>query len=64
MFQSTGNIGSGLYCNDRLAGVLTFGLSCGAANMPGVYVDVRQYRDWINSQLLRTDNPQPGWMPS
>ncbi|XP_070497855.1 trypsin-2-like [Chironomus tepperi] len=59
-----GNVGSGLYCNERLAGVLSFGLSCGAVNMPGVYIDVRQYRDWINSQLTRTDNPQPGWMPS
>lgn len=38
--------------------------SCGVANRPGVYVDIRQYRDWINSQLLRTDNPQPGWVPS
>lgn len=58
-----GNIGSGLYCNGLLAGVLSFGQSCGAANLPGVYIDVRQYSNWIQSQLLRTDNPQPGWMP-
>ncbi|KAG5666976.1 hypothetical protein PVAND_014979 [Polypedilum vanderplanki] len=60
----TGNIGSGLYCNERLAGVLSFGQSCGAANQPGVYINVNLYRDWINSQLLRTDTPQPGWTPT
>ena len=38
-----GNIGSGLYCNNQLTGVLTFGTSCGAINNPGVYVDIRQY---------------------
>jgi secreted trypsin-like serine protease len=39
-----GNVGSGLYCNNQLTGVLTFGTSCGAVNNPGVYVDVRQYQ--------------------
>lgn len=39
-----GNVGSGLYCNNQLTGVLTFGTSCGAINNPGVYVDVRQYQ--------------------
>lgn len=59
-----GNIGSGLYCDDQLTGLLSFGTSCGLANQPGVYIDVRQYRDWINAQLVRTDNPQPGWSPT
>lgn len=59
-----GNVGSGLYCDNQLAGVLSFGTSCGLANNPGVYTDIRQYQDWINSQLIRTDNPQPGWMPT
>lgn len=59
-----GNIGGGLYCNGLLAGVLTFGLSCGAANNPGVYMDIRQYRSWIESQFARTDNPVPGWAPN
>lgn len=60
----TGNIGSGLYCNNELTGILSFGTSCGAANNPGVYINVRLYQDWINAQILRTDNPQPGWMPT
>lgn len=59
-----GNIGSGLYCDDQLAGVLSFGTSCGIINHPGVYTDTRQYQNWIDSQLVRTDNPQPGWIPT
>nr|XP_029713871.1 anionic trypsin-1-like [Aedes albopictus] len=59
-----GNIGGGLYCNGELTGVLTFGLTCAAANNPGVYIDVRQYRAWIDSQFTRTDNPAPGWVPN
>jgi Trypsin len=59
-----GNIGSGLYCNNELIGLLTFGQSCGAANIPGVYTNLIQYRDWIDAQLGRTDNPQPGWSPT
>ncbi|XP_001651953.2 anionic trypsin-1 [Aedes aegypti] len=59
-----GNIGGALYCNGQLTGVLTFGLTCGTANNPGVYIDVRQYRAWIDSQFTRTDNPAPGWVPN
>ncbi|XP_055587875.1 trypsin-3-like [Uranotaenia lowii] len=58
-----GNIGGGLFCNDQLTGVLVFGLACGTANQPGVYMDVRQYREWIDLQFDRTDNPPPGWSP-
>jgi secreted trypsin-like serine protease len=58
-----GNLGSGLYCGNQLTGVLAFGIGCGAANNPGVYMDIRQYNDWINSQIIRTDNPQPGSFP-
>ncbi|XP_055587686.1 trypsin alpha-3-like [Uranotaenia lowii] len=58
-----GNIGGGLFCNGQLTGVLTFGLACGGANQPGVYIDVRQYQAWINQQFTRTDNPPPGWTP-
>ncbi|KFB49285.1 AGAP006487-PA-like protein [Anopheles sinensis] len=58
-----GNMGGGLYCNGRLTGVLAFGMGCGAANRPGVYMDVRQYAQWIQQQFTRTDNPPPGWVP-
>ncbi|XP_062542498.1 serine protease 1-like [Armigeres subalbatus] len=59
-----GNIGGGVFCNDQLAGVLTFGTACGAANQPGVYIDIRQYQTWIQNQFTRTDNPAPGWVPN
>ncbi|XP_058121374.1 anionic trypsin-2-like [Anopheles ziemanni] len=58
-----GNMGGGLYCNGRLTGVLAFGMGCGVANQPGVYMDVRQYAQWIQQQFTRTDNPPPGWVP-
>ncbi|XP_055616972.1 serine protease 1-like [Toxorhynchites rutilus septentrionalis] len=58
-----GNAGGGLFCNGQLTGVLSFGMGCGAANQPGVYIDIRQYRQWINAQFTRTDNPAPGWTP-
>ncbi|XP_058061607.1 trypsin alpha-3-like [Anopheles bellator] len=58
-----GNMGGGLYCNGQLTGVLAFGLGCGVANQPGVYIDVRQYTQWIQSQFTRTDNPPAGWVP-
>ncbi|XP_058811492.1 trypsin alpha-3-like [Topomyia yanbarensis] len=58
-----GNIGGGIYCNGRLTGVLIFGLACGAANQPGVYVDIRQYRQWIEAQFSRTDTLPTGWVP-
>lgn len=50
-----GNIGGGLYCNNMLAGLLSFGLSCGAANQPGVYVQPRFYTAWINQQFTRNE---------
>ncbi|XP_058053234.1 trypsin-like [Anopheles bellator] len=58
-----GNMGGGLYCNGELSGVLAFGLGCGAANQPSVYIDVRQYAQWIQSQFTRTDDPPAGWVP-
>lgn len=55
-----GNVGGGLYCNNRLAGILSFGLSCGGPNQPGVYIQPRFYTAWINQQLTRNDNIAAG----
>jgi trypsin len=41
-----GNQGGGLYCGGYLSGVLAFGVNCGAANNPAVFIDVRQYDAW------------------
>lgn len=35
------NRGGGLYCNNQLTGVLSFGLDCGKTKKPGVYTQVR-----------------------
>lgn len=58
-----GNLGSGLYCDGVLTGVLTSGVACGAANTPAVYHQTRVYRDWIQQQLIRTDHVIPGSSP-
>lgn len=51
-----GNIGGGLYCNGRITGILSFGLGCGNINQPGVYMQPRFYRGWIQQQIDRTDS--------
>lgn len=58
-----GNLGSGLYCNGQLTGILTGRLGCGVANVPAVYQQVRGYNNWITQQFTRTDNPIPGNIP-
>ncbi|XP_058823224.1 trypsin-like [Topomyia yanbarensis] len=57
------SIGSGLYCNGELTGLLSFGLNCGAANNPPTFTQVRFFNPWINQTLLRTDIPPAGWSP-
>lgn len=52
-----GNGGSGLYCIDYqtnsvvLKGLASWGISCGQADVPGVYTDISQYRDWIKKVI-------------
>lgn len=56
-------MGGGLFCNNQLAGILSFGIGCGAANTPGVYTNIASFNTWINQQFLRNDDPRPGTAP-
>jgi len=55
-----GNLGAGLFCNEELAGILSFGFSCGQANQPAVFTQTRFFDGWITQQLVRTDVVAPG----
>ncbi len=60
----TGNMGGGLFCNVNgwweFTGVLADGFPCGAANLAGLYMQVRFFDAWINQQFTRTDATNPG----
>ncbi len=42
-----------IVCQWQLCGVLTRGMSCGMASVPGVYADVCEYQNWI-ADTIRT----------
>ncbi|XP_049810371.1 trypsin-1-like [Schistocerca nitens] len=48
-----GDSGGPLVCNGTLAGVVSFGVSCGLPGFPGVYTDVSKYVDFLNYSLTR-----------
>lgn len=53
----TGSIGSGLYCNGFLTGVLSGGSFCNAT--PAIFQQVRAYNAWINEIIANlNDVPQ------
>ncbi|KAL9695195.1 hypothetical protein quinque_014480 [Culex quinquefasciatus] len=58
-----GNLGTGLFCNRELVGILSFGVNCGVANNPPVFTQVRNYNRWIDQQFGRTDGLPPNWTP-
>lgn len=41
-------------------GIISYGKSCGLKNMPGMYVRVSYYSDWIREKL--TIDPANNWM--
>uniref|UniRef100_A0A182MXP1 Peptidase S1 domain-containing protein n=1 Tax=Anopheles dirus TaxID=7168 RepID=A0A182MXP1_9DIPT len=57
------NRGGGLYCNNLLTGVASFGFGCGANNTFTVYTQVRYFNNWIQQQFGRTDIPGAGPTP-
>lgn len=48
-----GNLGSGLYCDGLLTGILTGGIACNQT--PAIFQQVRAYNRWIDEQFLRND---------
>ncbi|CAL8091847.1 unnamed protein product [Orchesella dallaii] len=48
-----GDTGGGIYCYNSegmyFAGVASWGFGCGTAGRPGVFMEVAQYLNWINS---------------
>jgi len=60
----TGNAGGGLFCDVdgwwEYTGVLSFGIGCGVASQPGVYMQIVDFNPWINQQFTRTDRTIPG----
>lgn len=48
-----GDGGSGLYCLQdgviKVAGLVSWGIGCGQAGVPGVYVNLAYYRPWIEN---------------
>ncbi|XP_037273902.1 uncharacterized protein LOC119166686 isoform X1 [Rhipicephalus microplus] len=51
----TGDGGSPLVCEYnglwKAVGLVSWGIGCGQAGVPGVYVNLAQYRDWIDSVI-------------
>jgi secreted trypsin-like serine protease len=54
----TGDGGSPLVCsigpNWYVIGLVAWGIGCGTSNVPGVYVNVASYINWIQQQTART----------
>lgn len=48
----SGNLGSPLYCDEELTGLLSFGVNCGIANDPPVFTQVRFFNRWIDQQIV------------
>ena len=51
-----GNLGSGLYCDGLLTGVLTNGIACNTT--PAVFQQVRGFNQWMEEQFIRNDVPR------
>ncbi|KAL1391556.1 hypothetical protein pipiens_003134 [Culex pipiens pipiens] len=46
-----GDSGGALICQNRVAGIVSFGAGCAHPNFPGVYMDVVHHEKWISKAL-------------
>ena len=42
-----GDSGGPLVCNEKLTGIVSWGVGCAQPNLPGVYVNIKHFGDWI-----------------
>lgn len=42
-----GDSGSGLVCDGKVSGIVSFGRNCSTEGVPGVYISVYHFSDWI-----------------
>ena len=48
-----GDSGGPLVCNEKLTGIVSWGVGCAQPNLPGVYVNIKHFGDWIENNDIR-----------
>lgn len=50
-----GDSGGGMFCKNRLTGIVSGGEGCARPRKPGIYTDVFFYREWINTAMVNAE---------
>jgi len=54
-----GDSGGPFVCNDKLTGVVSWGIGCAKKDLPGVYANVKTYVNWIETGENGVENIKP-----